>query len=166
MMSGLRDGLRVAVALAGLAVLSVAMPAVAQDPCVGCDGQMLNATIQSNITQGIYDDINRQNQRQLDEMRQNQAAPAGAAASSSIMDQVENTVMARLAPEFNRRKAADGQASANAWMVAAARAIGGQTGQLVPEYQRRVAASGQASADAWYVATADEISRRYVQDAH
>ncbi|OWJ66724.1 hypothetical protein BWR60_13125 [Inquilinus limosus] len=123
----------------------------------------MNSTIQSNITQGIYDDMNRQTRQRDEERRQRDAAGAGTAASASLEDRVMDAVMAPLLVEANRRVATDGKAAAEAWYVAAGRELGGQAGSLMPEYRRRVAADGQASAESWYVAAAGDLSRRYIQ---
>lgn len=160
-MTGMRYGILGAAAL--LALLA-APPAQAQ--CVECSMQNFNSTLSGITTYNTnVDRVQEEERRARDRRARAASAPAGTAAvSTSIEDRVMDAVMAPLTPEFNRRAARDGKASAQAWYMAAARDLGGQAGSLAPEYRRRVAADGQSGADSWYAAAAGELSRRYIQN--
>ena len=143
--------------LAAWAVIGLGVPAVAQaqvDPYYynGAANTFLNSEINRTMILPVTPGANTP-----------QARRPAASSAAPLMDRVQAAALAPLVPEFNRRVAADGQDSAQAWLNASAREIGRQAGGLMPEYQRRVASQGQAAADAWYVAAAGDLSRRYVQ---
>ena len=92
--------------------------------------------------------------------------PGVAASPDDVMLRVERTSLTALAPEYQRRAAAYGEASARQWLNTAARSVGAEMGRLGPEYLHRAQAQGRVQADGWYVAQARHASQRQVAGRH
>lgn len=154
---------RIMFVIAVLPVICATGPAAAQIlPDLDFNTMMMNQTLGSQIL--TEDNMNRlEAERQEFEKRGAANNPTAVAAIPDyVVEQTQDAVMAQLDQAYKSRSNAFGKASADQWLLTAARTIGQRVGALGQEYLDRVSRQGQADADAWYVATAREISERYI----
>lgn len=149
--------------------------AAAQAQCLECAQQMMQGTLQSqawsSIDQTQIDDTRQRDarggvfydaNRHLDPRRRSRTTLSAAQLNARCETLSMRAVEPVLAAEFQRRRAAQGEAAARRWRSNAQRALGGQLGALSASYAVHARRAGVDDADRWMVSTARFVAERYV----